>query len=653
VKRLLVLGILAALAIAVVPQVSLAGSQGKFLSSGQASSAYGRFLPPDEAFRLSAHPRSKSIVLDWKIHDGYYLYRSRFKVQAGQGRIGKAQFPPGVMENDPNFGRVEIYRREVRAAVPVRKIPSDGKIPLTVTYQGCAARGICYPPITRHVTVNLHPNAGAAGGGGSAATGAGTGGAAAAGGSASSGSAGGGAGSAGVAQSQQGHLASLVEHANPFWFFVVFFALGVLLSFTPCVLPMVPILAGVLGKNREKGGAKRGFLLSLTYVLAMAAIYTGAGVAAGYVGVGLQGFFQTPWIIALLAAVFVALALSLFGVYEFRLPVAVTNRLGAVSSRRAGATFYGAAGMGALAALVVSPCVAAPIAGALIAIGQAGVPARGGIALAALSLGMGAPLLVYGTVAGRLLPKAGPWMIAVERVLGIAMLAYAVWLLGRVIPAPVTLILWGATGLLGAYLLGVFKRPVLARGRGWARGAGLLAGLAGLALIIGGAGGGTSPFAPFAGLRAAPQTEVVALNYHSVNSVAALKTQLAKASAAGQPVMVEFRADWCTDCLQMEHTTLRQPAVRHALSKMRLLQVDVTQNTAAERKLLKQFGLYGPPAYIFFNRSGRPLQAQDVVGYLAADAFLPHLYAVLQETSGGHNVANRGSLHRTFAATDS
>jgi thiol:disulfide interchange protein DsbD len=612
-----------------------------FVAAPMASAAnpYGKFLPPDKAFQLSAHPRAHSVVLDWQIHDGYYLYLKKFKVAATHGKIGKAQFPPGKMKNDPNFGKVEVFRREVRAKVPVTKIPSDDRVALTVTYQGCADAGLCYPPITKHLHLRLKQGGAQAAGGGSTVNG-GAGGAGAAGSGPTS------------TQSAQGHLASLVQHANPLWFVAVFFALGVLLAFTPCILPMVPILAGVLGKDRA-GGARRGFALSLIYVLAMAAVYTGAGVAAGFAGTSLQGFFQTPWIIALFAAVFVALALSLFGLYELRIPAAVTNRLTLISANRSGTSFFGAGAMGALAALVVSPCIAAPIAGALIAIGQAGVPARGAIALAALSLGMGTPLLVYGTVAGKFLPKAGRWMGVIEKILGVAMLAYAIWLLGRILPAPVILVLWGALGLLTAFLLGVFKRPFVASERGLARGAGALVGLAGLVLIVGGATGGASPLAPFAGFRAMPRAEAMALNYHPVTSVASLKTQLARAAKAGRPTMIEFRADWCTACLDMEHTTFKKPAVHQALSKMTLLKVDVTDNTPAERKLLKHFGLYGPPAYLFFDRCGRPLHAQDVVGYLAANKFLPHVHTALEGVAAARAVADRDGLHCASASTSS
>lgn len=592
------------------------------VQSAQAASSFGRFLPPDKAFQLSAQARAHSVVLDWTIHDGYYLYRERFHVAADSGVIGKVQFPPGEIESDPNFGRVEVYRRGVRAQVPVKKVPASGRIALTVTYQGCADAGLCYAPITRHLTVVMtHAAAAGALAAGGASAGGDTGGL--------------------TVSNEQTHLAGLVAHANPGWFVLVFFALGVLLAFTPCVLPMVPILAGILGKNAERGGVKRGFLLSLVYVLAMAVVYTAAGVAAGFIGVGLQGFFQTPWVIGVFAAVFVALALSLFGLYEFRLPAAVGDRLAVVSGRRRGGSFWGAAGMGALAALIVSPCVAAPIAGALIAIGQAGVPLRGGIALAALSLGMGAPLVVYGSVAGRFLPRAGRWMVVIERLLGVAMLAYAAWLLGRILPAPVVLVLWGVLGLLTAFLLGLFKRPA-GRGAGLMRGTGALAGVAGLVLIVGGAAGGTSPLAPFAGFRVMPQAEATTLDYHRVTSVSGLKARLAQAARAGRPAMVEFRADWCTDCLQMEHTTLREPAVREALSKMALLRVDVTANTPADRRLLKYFGLYGPPAYLFFGRAGEQLTRANVVGFMAFKPFLNRLELAL-DTPAPHEPAFNGA----------
>lgn len=590
-----------------------------------ASAVAGRFLPPGQAFRFGARAAPGAVVLDWHIADGYYLYKSRFKFEAERGVIGAPVFPTGQIEHDPNFGKVTIYRGRLRLKVPVTRVSADGRVAFAVTYQGCADAGLCYAPITRHVSLAM-PSAGPPG---------------------LSAAGGGGIGSA----SEQGRLAGLIEHANPAWFALVFFALGLLLAFTPCVLPMVPILAGVLGGARG-AGTRRGFALSSVYVLAMAAVYTAAGVAAGFAGTGLQAFFQAPWVIALFAAIFVALALSLFGFYELRLPAALTERLSRASGRGRG--WGGAAFMGALSALIVSPCIAAPLAGALVVIGQGGEPVRGGIALAALALGMGAPLVVYGTVAGRLLPKAGRWMSLIERLLGIVMLAYAVWLLGRVIPAPATLVLWGVTGLVAAVLLGLFSRRYFtaATGRRLARGTGLAAGVCGVILIVGGAAGSGDPLAPFAAFRA-PQNGA-ALVWRPVRSVAGLEAQLAQAAAAGRPVMLDFYADWCTSCLEMDHTTFRAPAVVAALRRMRLLRADVTANTPVERALLKRFGLYGPPAYLFFDRCGRRLAAQDVVGYLGAERFLSHVRATLDEKQADFTACASESAQggRTGVLTD-
>ena len=575
-----------------------------------AAASAGRFLPPDQAFRLSASGQQTAVTLDWKIADGYYLYRSRFKVVADTGAIGAVQFPPGEVKDDPNFGRVVIYHHQTALTVPVKEIPVDRELRLTVTYQGCAEAGLCYAPITKQIGIVMpaaDPGVGIVAGARGASRGL-------------------------TGSSRQDQLVRLIEQANPLWFALVFFGLGVLLAFTPCVLPMVPILAGIIGGKSEHLSAQRGFTLSLAYVLAMALVYTAAGVAAGFAGAGLQAYFQAPWVIVLFAAVFVALALSLFGLYELRLPGALVNRMSRLSGRRRGGTWAGAAAMGALSALIVSPCIAAPLAGALIVIGQAGEPLRGGIALAALSLGMGAPLLVFGTVTGRLLPRAGAWMTTLERLFGVVMLAFAVWLLGRIVPAPVTLVLWGVTGVIASLFLGTFVRLGTAAGTGrqLVRALGFAVFTWAVLLIIGGAAGSANPLAPLAGLWAAPATPRTAtLDYRPIRTPQDLNAQLTLAAAAGRPVMVDFYADWCASCLEMEHTTFSNLAVRAALGHMRLLRADVTANSNEERALLKRFGLYGPPAYLFFNSNGRLLAADTVIGLLDANAFLAHVRQAL------------------------
>ncbi len=577
---------------------------------------FGRFLPPDKAFRFSAHAAPGVAELSWRIAKGYYLYKRRFEVKSDNAVLGAVVFPSGQTEDDPNFGKVIVYHRAVTLKVPIDRAPASGPLHIAVTYQGCAESGLCYAPITKHVSLSLP----AAPPGGAAAT---------------SHSSGGVTGATTV--SRQGRLANLVEHANPAWFVLVFFGLGLLLAFTPCVLPMVPVLAGVIGGESGRLSARRGLALSLVYVLAMALVYTAAGVGAGFAGTGLQGVFEAPWIIGLFAAIFVVLAGGLFGLYALRLPRAMTDRLTRWSGRQRGGTWVGAGFMGALSALIVSPCVAAPLAGALIVIGQSGEPVRGGIALFALALGMGAPLVVFGTVAGRLLPRAGGWMTVVERLLGVAMLAYAVWLLGRIVPAPLTLVLWGLTGIVAALFLGVFERQDREAGPGarLARAAGIGALLWAVALVVGGAAGGNDPLLPlraFAGGGLPGRATRPTVAYQPVSTPAQLQVALSRAATARRPVMVDFYADWCTSCLEMEHTTLRDPRVQAALAQMEVLRVDVTNDTAAGRALMRRYGLYGPPAYILYDAAGKRLTADTVVGFMRPPAFLAHLRRALSSS---------------------
>lgn len=584
----------------------------------RASGNYGRFLPPDQAFMFSSKAVPGAVELHWKIADGYYLYKRQFKVMPVVGKLGAIDFPQGDIKDDPNFGRVVVYHHAVTLRVPVMQPAAGGPVRFKVIYQGCAESGLCYAPLTRTVSVDVPPAAAAP------ATASG-----------SAGSPGPGSG-ASATTSEQSRLAGLVQHANPFWFVAVFFGLGILLSFTPCVLPMIPILAGIIGGESENISTRRAMTLSLVYVLSMALVYTGLGVAAGFAGTGLQALFQAPWIITLFAAIFVLLAGGLFGFYELRPPSGLTNRIAALSGRQRGGTWIGVVFMGALSALIVSPCVAAPLAGALIVIGQAGEPVRGGIALFALALGMGAPLVVYGTFAGRLLPRAGNWMTAIQRLLGVAMLAYAVWLLSRIIPGPLTLVLYGLVGLVAAVFLGLFGR--LSEGAGaasrLARALAVAVCVWALALLVGGAAGGRDPLqplAPLAGMSTGGQAAVEAsgLNYQEVKSVEGLQMALADAARQGQPVMVDFYADWCTSCLEMEHTTLRDPGVRSALGHFRLLKVDVTEDSPDGRALMKHYGLYGPPAYIFYDAQGRRLQGDTVVGFEKAVPFMRHVQRAL------------------------
>jgi thiol:disulfide interchange protein DsbD len=395
-----------------------------------------------------------------------------------------------------------------------------------------------------------------------------------------------------------------------------FFGLGLLLAFTPCVLPMVPILSGIIAGQGSNVTTARAFSLSLTYVLGMAVMNTLAGVAAAAAGQQIQAMFQQPWIIVLFALLFVALALSMFGLFTLQLPSALQTRLSDVSNQQRAGTFGGVAVMGALSALIVTACVAPPLFAALAVIAQTGDVVRGGSALFAMSLGMGAPLLVIGTSAGRLLPKAGAWMETVKKFFGVLMLAVAAWMLERIVAERWALLLWAVPALTGAWLLWREIRPRSALG--WAgRLLGVALGLYGLLLLAGVVLGGRSLLAPIPQWQA----EVRSLEFQRIKTVADLDREVAAAAAAGRPVMLDFYADWCVSCKEMERYTFTDAAVQRALGNAVLLKADVTANDADDQALLQRFGIFGPPTIAFWRADGVEQKNYRVVGFMPAAEF--------------------------------
>ena len=555
------------------------------------------FLPVDQAFALSAAPAEVNAVrLRWVIADGYYLYRSRIKVAGASAlaQLGTVQLPRGLPHHDDYFGDQEIYRQQFEALVPfARSSPAAGALALTVTYQGCADAGLCYPPQTHTLAIALP--AAAAGGPGAGWL------------------------------SEQDRLARLIADGNLLLVIASFFVSGLVLAFTPCVLPMVPILSGIIAGDGVGVTPARGFALSLAYVLGMATVYTLAGAAFAAAGQQAQAFFQQAWIIGLFAAVFVALAAAMFGLYELQLPAALQTRFAAASNRVRGGKLVSTAVMGALSSLIVTACVAPPLVAALAVIGQAGSVGRGALALAALSFGMGTPLLVVGASAGKLLPTAGPWMQTVKAVFGVLFLGVAAWMLDRILPTPLTMLAWAVVAFSGVWVvLGVG----LGRGRRtlrrWAAGAPVA--LYGAALIVGAAAGGSDPLRPLVGTGLfGAAARATALPFRKVHGVAELERELAAARAAGAPAMLDFAADWCVSCKEMDARTFRTPAVRAALARYRLLQADVTANDADDQALLKRFGIYGPPTTVFFAADGRERSAYRLVGFVDADEFRTHL----------------------------
>nr|WP_263364786.1 protein-disulfide reductase DsbD [Cupriavidus pauculus] len=586
------------------------------------------FLPPEQAFRFAARQLDdRTIEVRFDVADGYYLYRERFAfaAQPASVKLGAPEFPAGKVKFDETFNKdMETYRGSVTIRVPVEAGPPDGKWALTVTSQGCADKGLCYPPQEHVFRVGGAPLANLFGDRAPA----GTSGATSAGAAVSSAPS--QAANAAVAEDGD-RIARALASRNLGVIVALFFGLGLLLTFTPCVLPMVPILSSiVVGEHVTRG---RALTVSLAYVLGMAVVYTAIGVAAGMIGEGLAAALQTPWVLGAFAVLMIALALSMFGLYELQLPQRWQTRLTESSNKRQGGQIAGAAVMGAISALIVGPCVTAPLAGALAYIAQTGDAVTGGSALFAMAIGMGVPLVLVGVGAGNLLPRAGRWMEATKRFFGFLLIGVAIWMVTPVLPAWIVMVAWAALLLVGAVYLGAFD-ALGADARGLARlgkGLGLLAALAGAIVLVGLASGGRDPLQPLSHLSfngaaggASGAGEKEAMRFERIRTVADLDARVAAAAAAGRPVMLDFYADWCVSCKEMEKFTFSDAKVGARMAQLTLLQADVTANNADDRALLKRFGLFGPPGIILFGADGKERPVR-VIGYQSADRFLDSL----------------------------
>ncbi|MDH5535021.1 MAG: protein-disulfide reductase DsbD [Betaproteobacteria bacterium] len=572
-------------------------------------------LPPEKAFQLSARLASSDLVeVRYQIAPGYYMYRDKFSfaVAPEPARLGAPQLPPGKMQRDEFFGDVATYRNEVTIRMPVDGAAALPALMLTVMSQGCADVGVCYVPQEQKAELR-----GVAFSAGAAAPGTGLSQIL----SQSSGSVG----------AQDTMIAALFQ--GELWLLIAgFFVFGLLLAFTPCVLPMVPILSGIIAGRGHHLTKMHGFLLSAVYVLGMAITYALAGVAAGLSGAMLSAALQNPWVLGAFAAVFVALALAMFGFYELQLPVTLQSRLADASNRLHGGHFAGVFSMGILSALIVGPCVAAPLAGALLYISQSRDVVLGGSALFAMGLGMGAPLLAVGASAGALVPKAGPWMDSVKRFFGVLLLAVAIYLIAPIIPLAVQMLLWAALLIItGVYLRAIDPLPQSARGfEKFSKGLGIIALVAGVAFLVGALAGSRDVLQPLSGLRASaspPKTAAAPVTFQRVGSNAELDA--AVKAAAGKPVMLDFYADWCVTCKEMERYTFPDPRVQSRLAQMAKLQADVTANTPDHSALLRRFRLFGPPGIIFFDRGGREIEGLRAIGFQPAEQFALMLDQVL------------------------
>jgi thiol:disulfide interchange protein DsbD len=555
------------------------------------------FLDPEIAFKVSATATAPDrIEVTFKVHEGYYLYRSKMKFVAADGQpaaLGSADLPDGEKKNDEYFGEQEVYHRDVTARLPVARGALDAfTLPIKVTYQGCADAGLCYPPTTKEFAVVMPVATGVSALPAEQV-------------------------SAETYVSEQDKLANLIRSGNIFLMIAAFFGAGLLLSFTPCVLPMVPIVAGLIageGANVTRG---RAFSLSLAYVLGMAATYTAAGVAFAAAGQQAQSLFQQWWIILLFAALFVAMAISMFGFYTVQMPSFIQTRLTEMSNRQRSGSYAGVAVMGALSALIVTTCVGPALVAALSVIGQSGQMYRGGVALFSMAIGMGVPLLVVGASAGQLLPRAGAWMDTVKQVFGAMMLGVAVWMLSRVLPERLTLALWA----IPAAALAIILLRSAVKGRGGRVALRVMGGLASgyaVLMLIGAVNGATDPLRPLQ--VEAPHAD---LPFQRIKSIDDLTAQVAKANAAGKTVMLDFYADWCVSCKEMEKYTFPESEVREVLANTVWLQADVTANDETDQALMKHFGIFGPPSIMFYGMDGAERREFRFSGFKKAEEFAP------------------------------
>ncbi len=582
-------------------------------------------LDPDQAFVFTLDVADPdTLVARWTIAPDYYMYRDKIRIRSTDPdvRIGQLELPPGEKKQDEFFGEIEVYHGNLEVKVPLIRTSGEAKdVSFEVRYQGCAEKlGICYPPIKKQFLLSLpattatpgaavpppeeaaplapeHP----------------------------------------VPASEQDRIAQSLASGTTWLVILTFFGFGLLLAFTPCVFPMIPILSSIIVGQGENITTRRAFTMSLVYVLAMALTYTAAGVIAGMVGENVQAAFQNPWVLVSFALVFVLLALSMFGFYDLQMPAALQSKFTEVSNKQKGGTLTGVAIMGFLSALIVGPCVAAPLAGALIYISQTGDAVLGGIALFALSMGMGAPLIAIGTSAGKLLPKAGPWMDAIKAVFGVLLLAVAIWMLERILPVAVIMFLWGTLLIVSAVYLKALE-PLDPQGSGWQKlwkGVGVILLILGTFELIGAFAGAKDYMRPLHGIAgggvmvAGAPVQEQELHFKRIKTVDDLERELKKASAEGRMVMLDFYADWCIYCKDFEKYVFTDPRVIRALENVVLLQADVTENDDADKALLKKVKVTAPPAILFFDTRGRELRDYRLVGSMKADEFLAHVNKVL------------------------
>ena len=582
---------------------------------GLAGGNAGEFPPPEEVFFPDVFPvDGNTVEIGIRIEPGFYIYKHRISAKSlsPDAQAGQLDLPKGKLKYDEFFGESEVYYDEVIGRLAIaRATPEAMDLELEVGYQGCADGGLCYLPQTQVMTVSL-PAAKVVSDLGAVA--------------APSGDA------EAPPVSEQSRIAQIIS-GSPAWFVVTaMFGFGLLLAFTPCVLPMIPILTAIIAGEGDDVTPARGFGLAFSYVMGMAIVYTAAGVIAVAAGAQVQAAFNQPWVLSLFAILFVVLAIAMFGAFDLQMPSSVQSKLSTISNNQKSGTVIGAFVMGALSSLIVTACVAPALVAALAVMSQSGDYFRGGLALFAMSLGMGAPLLLVGAAQGKLLPKAGPWMVAIKGAFGFMMLGLAIWMLSRFLPGTLIMVMWAVL----VFMVGVFMgglttlttESTIPQKLG--KGFGGLAIIYGILLVIGAATGGSNPLQPlasvnFGGADGATVASHDELPFQHIKTVADLDREIAAASQQGKSVMLDFYADWCVSCKEMEAWTFTDAGVQAALSNTVWLQSDVTANDAEDKALLDRFGVFGPPTIIFFGTDGRQRNGYEVVGYMEAETFADHV----------------------------
>lgn len=590
---------------------------------------------PDTAFVLSAKLDSNNIIQsEIELYPNTYLYRDKFNFEIINGTghtLGAIAMPDGDIKDDEFFGRMEVYHEWLKVSIPViSEADASDTYTLAYSYQGCVEDRICYPPISKYLQVNTRTasidisdqpvDVNAAENSAQIPT----------------------IESASITtpQSEQGRYAQILQDKGVLLIIFLFFLGGIGLTFTPCVFPMIPILSSIIAGQGDSISTRKAFTLSLVYVLAMATTYAIIGAIVGYYGAeyNIQIWFQDPIILSIFAAIFVLLALSMFGFYEIQMPSAIQSRLASLSNSQQGGTLIGVGLMGTFSAIIVGPCITAPLVGALIFISQTQDWQLGGMALFALGLGMGAPLLLIGTSAGKLLPRAGLWMDRVKAVFGVVLLAVAIWLLERFLPTDITMLLIAILVITSAIYMGALE-SLPEKASGWKKlnkGLGIIILIYGAAYLIGAAAGSKDLLQPLKGIVNSISTGAVTngaenrVLFRQIKGEQGLQQALANSVRQDIPSMLDFYADWCISCKEMEKYAFTHAGVINALSGVGTFQADVTDNDEIDTQLMNSLGIYGPPAILFYDPQGREIRHRRVVGEMSGEEFAAHVIATFQ-----------------------